>query len=437
VTGPGTGSSAGRDRGAAYSTPVPTETASRPELRCRLCETPLELTLVDLGSSPLCESFLAPEDLSRPEPFYPLHAMVCSECLLVQLDTVVDPVEIFGGEIAYFSSYSDTWVEHARVYAVEMAARLGLTDRSLVVEIASNDGYLLQHFVELGIPVLGIDPAKNVAEAARARGVETLVAFFGTLTAADLADAGRKAHLVVANNVIAQVPDLHDFVEGIRVILHRDGVATVEMPHVVRLIEERQFDTIYHEHYSYFSLHTLVRLFAEHDLQVFDVQELPSHGGSLRIFARHRRGDPEPAVAALLAREREGGYDRPEGYAGFADRVAEVRWSLLELLIGLRRAGKSVAGYGAPGKGNTLLNYCGIRTDLLEYTVDRNPGKHGKFLPGTRIPVHPTERIAETRPDYVLILPWNLTREIAEQLAYVRDWGGRLIVPIPEPAVLP
>jgi SAM-dependent methyltransferase len=414
---------------------LPTATVTTPT--CRLCEAPLRLSVVDLGASPLCESFLSADELAGPEPFYPLHAMVCGECALVQLDAVVDPREIFGGDIAYFSSYSDSWVEHARTYAARTAERLGLTGRSLVVELASNDGYLLQHFVALGIPVLGIDPAPNVAEAARARGVETLVAFFDTFTAARLVDAGRKADLVVANNVLAQVPALHDFVEGIRVLLRRGAVATAEVPHVVRLIEENQFDTIYHEHYSYFSLHTLVRLFGEHDLQVFDVEELPSHGGSLRIHARHGRGEREPAVDALLAREREGGYDRPEGYTGFADRVARLRWSLLELLIGLRRDGKRVVGYGAPGKGNTLLNYCGIRADLLEYTVDRNPGKHGTFLPGTRIPVHPTERIAETRPDYVLILPWNLTKEIAAQLAYVREWGGRLIVPIPEPAVLP
>jgi SAM-dependent methyltransferase len=404
---------------------------------CRLCDAPLRLTFVDLGASPLCESFLSAADLNRMEPFYPLHARLCEECLLVQLEVYVDEREIFGVEYAYFSAFSDSWVEHSRIYAERMVERLGLSERSLVLELASNDGYLLQHFVNLGIPSLGIDPAPNVAEAARARGVETLVEFFGAAVAADLAAGRGTADLIVANNVLAQVPDLHDFVEGMRIALAPGGVATIEVPHLLRLIEETQFDTIYHEHFSYFSLRTLVRLFDMHELQVFDVEELPSHGGSLRVFVRHRSGEALPSVTGLLARERAGGYDRPEGYAGFAEQVAGVRWRLLELLIDLRREGKRVVGYGAPGKGNTLLNYCGIRADLLEYTVDRNPGKQGKFLPGTRIPIHPPERIAETRPDYVLILPWNLTREIAAQLQYVRDWGGRLIVPIPVPEVLP
>jgi SAM-dependent methyltransferase len=387
--------------------------------------------------SPLCESFLAAEELNRMEPFYPLHVRICEECLLVQLETYVPAEEIFGGDYAYFSAYSDSWVEHARVYAEAMTERLGLAADSLVVELASNDGYLLQHFVRAGIPALGIDPAANVAEAARGRGVETLVDFFGEELAERLAGERGCADLIVANNVLAHVPDVNDFVAGIGALLAPEGVATIEVPHLVRLIEELQFDTIYHEHYSYFSLHTLVRLFAAHSLQVFDVEELPSHGGSLRVFVRHADGDgPEPVVEALLQREREGGYDTLEGYLGFGERVAETKWRLLELLIDLRRQGKRVSGYGAPGKGNTLLNYCGIRTDLLDYTVDRNPGKHGKFLPGTHIPIHPPEHIAETRPDYVLILPWNLKREIAAQLAYVRDWGARLIVPIPRPEVL-
>ena len=403
---------------------------------CRLCGGGLRHTFVDLGMSPLCESFLRAEDLNRMEAFYPLHVRICEECLLVQLETYVPADEIFGGDYAYFSAYSDSWVEHARRHAETMTERLGLHAGSLVVELASNDGYLLQHFVRAGIPALGIDPAANVAEAARERGVETMVEFFGEELAERLADKGRRADLIVANNVLAHVPDVNDFVAGIGVLLAPGGVATIEVPHLVRLIEELQFDTIYHEHYSYFSLHTLVRLFAEHGLQVFDVEELPSHGGSLRVFVRHPDAEPKPAVAALLERERAGGYDTLEGYRGFGERVAETKWRLLELLIDLRRSGKRIAGYGAPGKGNTLLNYCGIRTDLLDYTVDRNPGKHGKFLPGTHVPIHPPERISETRPDYVLILPWNLKREIAAQLAYVRDWGARLIVPIPEPEVL-
>jgi SAM-dependent methyltransferase len=412
-----------------------TTTTTQPA--CRLCGRGLRRTFVDLGMSPLCESFRPAEELNRMEPFYPLHVRICEDCLLVQLETYVPAEEIFGGDYAYFSAYSDSWVEHARVYADRMIGRLGLSGDSLVVELASNDGYLLQHFVRRGIPALGIDPARNVAEAARERGVETLVDFFGVELAERLVAERGPADLVVANNVVAHVPDVNDFVEGMRILLASEGVATIEVPHLVRLMEQNQFDTIYHEHYSYFSFHVLVRLFAEHGLQVFDVEELPSHGGSLRVFVRRPDGDAAESVDSLLEREREGGYDTLEGYEGFGERVAETKRRLLELLIGLRREGKQVVGYGAPGKGNTLLNYCGIRTDFLDYTVDRNPGKHGKFLPGTHIPIHPPERIAETRPDYVLILPWNLKREIAAQLEYVREWGARLVVPIPEPEVLP
>ena len=403
---------------------------------CRLCGAGLRHTVVDLGMSPLCETFLHADELNRMEPFYPLHVRLCEDCLLAQLEAYVDAGEIFR-EYAYFSSFSTSWVEHARRYAHDMIDRLDLTSSSLVVELASNDGYLLQHFLDRGIPTLGVDPAANVAAAARDRGVETLVEFFDARLAGRLAEQRRRADLVVANNVLAQVPSLNDFVEGIRLLLAPEGTATIEVPHLVRLIEGLQFDTIYHEHYSYFSFHSLVRLFERRELEVYDVEELPSHGGSLRVFVRHPTGGAGPAVEALLAAERDAGYADVEAYTGFGGRVAELKWGLLELLIGLRRTGAQIVGYGAPGKGNTLLNYCGIRTDLLEYTVDRNPAKHGRFLPGTHIPVHPTERIAETRPDYVLILPWNLRREISAQLDYVRDWGGRLIVPIPEPEVLP
>jgi SAM-dependent methyltransferase len=387
--------------------------------------------------SPLCEGFLGADELNAMEPFYPLHVRICDDCLLAQLETYVPAEEIFGGDYAYFSAYSDSWVEHARVYAEAMIDRLDLAGDSLVVELASNDGYLLQHFVRRGIPALGVDPARNVAEAARSRGVETLVDFFGAELADRLVGERGAADLVVANNVLAHVPDVNDFVGGIRSLLAPKGVATIEVPHLVRLIEGLQFDTIYHEHYSYFSFHTLVRLFREHALQVFDVQELPSHGGSLRMFVRHGDGEPEAAVERLLEGERNGRYDSVDGYEGFGERVAETKRRLLELLIALRADGKRIAGYGAPGKGNTLLNYCGIRTDFLDYTVDRNPGKHGKFLPGTHIPVHEPERLAETRPEYILVLPWNLKREIAAQLEYVREWGARLIVPIPVPEVLP
>jgi C-methyltransferase C-terminal domain/Putative zinc binding domain/Methyltransferase domain len=406
---------------------------------CRFCGELLRDTLVDLGKSPLCERFLSAEQLDEVEPFYPLHVWICAKCLLVQLPTYVPVDEIFT-EYAYFSAFSDDWVAHAARYVDLVTERFSLDERSLVMELASNDGYLLQHFVRKGIPALGVDPAANVAVAARDRGVETIVDFFDTRLARQLVAERRSADLVVANNVLAQIPELNDFVAGIEVVLAPHGVVTVEVPHLVKLIEGLQYDTIYHEHFSYFSLSTVALLFAAHGLEVFDVEELSSHGGSLRIFGK-RRGDElhptTPAVEAILAREREGGYDSTAGYRDFGERVAETKWRLLELLIGLRREGKRVAGYGAPGKGNTLLNYCGIRTDLVEFTVDRNPYKQGKFLPGTHIPISPPERIQEEQPDYILILPWNLEREITEQLAFVRDWGAKLIVPIPMPRIVP
>ena len=409
-----------------------------PGLACRLCGSTRQRTFVDLGKSPLCESFLAAEQLEEAEPFYPLHVRICEDCLLVQLPAYVPASDIFE-EYAYFSSYSDSWVAHAAAYADSVVQRLGLDENSLVLELASNDGYLLQHFVRRGIPALGIDPAANVAEAARDRGVETIVDFFDTRLAGRLVEEGRRADLVVANNVLAQVPELNDFVAGIELVLGLHGVATIEVPHLVRLIEGLQFDTIYHEHYSYFSLTTLDRLFTAHGLELFDVEELSTHGGSLRIYAK-RRGDGahelRPQVADLLERERLAGYAEPDGYAGFAGRVAETRWRLLELLIELRRQGKHVVGYGAPGKGNTLLNYCGVRSDLLEYTTDRNPHKQGKHLPGTQIPIYAPSRIDETMPDYILLLPWNLKEEIQMQLAHVQEWGAQLIVPIPRPEVL-
>jgi SAM-dependent methyltransferase len=404
---------------------------------CRICGFVLETTFVDLGMSPLCETFLTVDQLDQEEHFYPLHVRICDECLLVQLEDYVPPDEIFR-EYAYFSAYSDSWVEHARVYAESMIDRLGLGADSLVVELASNDGYLLQHFVQRSVPALGIDPAENVAEAARERGVETIVDFFDTDLARRLVADERRGDLIVANNVLAQVPALNDFVAGIEILLAPSGVATIEVPHLARLIEGLQFDTIYHEHFSYFSLTTMDRLFSAHGLEVFDVEELPSHGGSLRVYLQRRgAGRPTaPSVTRVLESERAAGYDSVDGYRDFGAKVAETKWFLLELLIRLRREGAQVVGYGAPGKGNTLLNYCGIRSDLLDYTVDRNPYKHGRFLPGTHIPIHPPEHIAETKPDYVLVLPWNLKREIAEQLAYVREWGGRLVVPIPEPEVV-
>ena len=405
---------------------------------CRICQAPLDQTFVDLGSSPPCESFLSAEQLNQVEHFYPLHVRICGACLLVQLEAYVPAEEIFT-EYAYFSSFSDSWVAHARAYTDMIVERLGLDESTLVLEVASNDGYLLQHFAERRIPTLGVDPAANVAEAARERGVETLVDFFDARVAGELAAEGRRPALVIANNVLAQVPELNDFVGGLELVLADHGVVTVEVPHLVRLVEGLQYDTIYHEHYSYFSLTTLVVLFERHGLEIFDAEELPSHCGSLRVYLK-RHGDDahqrSPRVDAVLAAEAEGGYDRLEGYAGFGRRVQESRWALLELLIRLRSAGKSVAGYGAPGKGNTLLNYCGIRTDLVGYTVDRNPYKQGKYLPGTHIPIYAPERLAETRPDYLLLLPWNLKREIMTQLSYAREWSARVIVPIPSAEVL-
>jgi SAM-dependent methyltransferase len=405
---------------------------------CRLCGAPLRGTFVDLGKSPLCESLLTAQQLDDVEPFYPLHVRICAECLLVQLEAYVPAEEIFR-DYVYYSSYSDSWVAHAAGYTEAVVERLRLDSSSLVVELASNDGYLLRHFIQRGIPALGIDPAANVAEAARELGVETIVAFFDSRLAGQLVADGRRPNLVVANNVLAQVPELNDFVAGIETVLAPDGVATIEVPHIVRLIEGLQFDTIYHEHYSYFSLTTLSRLFGDHGLEIYDVEELASHGGSLRVYLKRRDDDSHevtPAVADVLEREHVGGYDTVDGYADFSRRVEQVKWELLELLIGLRREGRQVVGYGAPGKGNTLLNYCGIRTDLLDYTVDRNPHKHGKHLPGTHIPIYAPSRIEETRPDYILVLPWNLKREIMEQLAHVQKWGAQLVVPIPRPEVL-
>jgi SAM-dependent methyltransferase len=387
----------------------------------------------DLGSSPLCESFLTADQLNQMEPFYPLRADVCERCWLVQLERHVAPEAIFT-EYAYFSSYSDSWVRHARDYAEAAAERLGLGPDSLVVELASNDGYLLQHFVALGVPVLGIEPARNVAEAAEARGVPTLTRFFDQALGAELARDGRQADLIAANNVLAQVPDLNSFVAGIVRLLKPGGVVTVEFPHLRRLLEGNQFDTIYHEHFSYFSLGTARRVFARHGLVLFDVEELPTHGGSLRIWGRHADGNGvvSDRVGELLAAELAAGLETAAPYAGFGERVAQTKRKLLEFLIAAKRDGATIAGYGAPGKGNTLLNYCGIRTDFLDYTVDRNPYKHGRFTPGTHIPIFPPERLAETRPDYILILPWNLKDEIIEQLAYSREWGARFVVPIPE-----
>jgi SAM-dependent methyltransferase len=406
---------------------------------CHFCSEPLQRTVVDLGMSPLCESYRTADQINHTEPFYPLHVWICERCYLVQVEEYVRPESIFT-EYAYFSSYSDSWLAHMRAYADMITARLALSADSKVVELGSNDGYLLQYFVAKGIPVLGVEPAGNVAQAAIARGVPTINKLFGRQTARDLVAEGVQADLVCAANVLAQVPDLNDFVGGIKLLLRPGGVVTVEFPHLMRLMAENQFDTIYHEHFSYFSFSTAERIFAAHRLTLFDVDELPTHGGSLRIYGRHAEDVSKPVgerATKLRAREASAGLERLDTYASFTEQVHETKRRLLEFLIGARRRGKRVAGYGAPGKGNTLLNYCGIRTDFIEYTVDRNPYKQGRFLPGTHIPIHPPDKIGETRPDYVLILPWNLKDEIMEQLAYIRSWGGQFVVPIPDVKVYP
>ncbi|MCB1989951.1 MAG: methyltransferase domain-containing protein [Geminicoccaceae bacterium] len=405
---------------------------------CRSCGLELVHEVLDLGMSPLCESFLRSDQLDRAEAFYPLKVLACAGCGLVQLREYVSPDEIFG-EYAYFSSFSESWVRHAAEYCRTMHGRLGLGGSSLVVELGSNDGYLLQHFGELGVPVLGIEPAANVAAAAEARGVPTRVAFFGTKVAGELLAEGRAADLIVGNNVLAQVPDLNDFVAGIALLLKPTGTATLEFPSLEQTIAGNQFDQVYHEHFSYFSLIAVEALVARHGLVVADVEELASHGGSLRVHLRQAReaSGIAPRVEALRARELAAGCADPARLAEFGSVVEATKRRLLSFLIEAREAGKRVVGYGAPGKGNTLLNYCGIRTDFLDYLVDRNPYKHGRFTPGTHIPIFPVERIAETRPDYLLILPWNLRREIVRQMApVIAPWGGRLVVPIPKLEVI-
>ncbi len=405
---------------------------------CRFCGSALGRPFLDLGMSPPCESFLPLEHLNRMEPFYPLQVYVCGTCFLVQLEEYMSPENIFR-EYAYFSSYADSWLQHARNYADEAVGRFGLGAGSFVVEVASNDGYLLQYFLRKGIPVLGIEPAVNVAQTALQKGVPTLTQFFGETLAREMAAAGRQPDLLIGNNVLAQVPDLNGFVEGMKILLKPRGVITMEFPHVLRLMEGNQFDTIYHEHFSYFSLMTVEKIFARHGLRIFDVEELSTHGGSLRIYACHGEGDHSsaPRLADLRGREQAAGLANRDTYFSFQDKVIKTKGKLLNLLIQARQQGRSIVGYGAPGKGNTLLNYCGIRTDFLDYVVDRNPYKHGKFTPGTHIPIYNVDKIKETRPDYVLILPWNFKDEIMRQMSYIRDWGGKFIVPIPEAKIWP
>jgi SAM-dependent methyltransferase len=404
---------------------------------CRFCGSDLRRTFVDLGLSPLCETYPAAADLNRGETYYPLHVYVCEKCWLVQLEEYENPEKIFT-EYAYFSSYSDSWLKHAENYCGKMVERLNLNERSFVVEVASNDGYLLQYFVQRNVPVLGIEPAANVAKVAVGKGVSTLVRFFGAELANELVVQGRSADLVLGNNVLAQVPDLNDFVEGLKVMLKPEGVLTLEFPHLLQLIRLNEFDTIYHEHFSYFSLLSTVKIMEAHGLRLFDVEELKSHGGSLRAYAckagsrTHVEGSN---VRKVIADEIRIGLDRVDGYESFAQQVKETKLALVDFLLSAAKEGKKVAGYGAPGKSATLLHYCGIGKDLIEYTVDRSPYKQGRFLPGNHIPIYHPDRIRETKPDYVVILPWNLKDEIMGQLEFVRQWGGRFVVPIPRVAV--
>jgi SAM-dependent methyltransferase len=410
------------------------QTATKP---CRFCGAALRRTFVDLGMSPLCETYPSAADLNRGEVYYPLHVYLCERCFLVQLEEYETPDNIFS-DYAYFSSYSDSWLKHAENYCDRMVRRFNLGRKSLVIEAASNDGYLLQYFVARNIPVLGIEPAANVAKVAVEKGVPTLVKFLGTQLAKELAAQGRCADLVLGNNVLAQVPDLNDFVEGLKILLKPEGVLTLEFPHLLRLIEHNEFDTIYHEHFSYFSMLSTMKIMEAHGMKAFDVEELPTHGGSLRVYAcradaqTHRL---DPKVSQLISAEEKAGLASVKGYEGFARQVRETKLALIEFLLGAARLGKRVAGYGAPGKSATLLHYCGIGKDLIEYTVDRSPYKQGRYLPGTHIPIYHPDRIRETKPDYIIILPWNLKDEIMEQLQYIREWGGQFVVPIPKVTV--
>jgi hypothetical protein len=412
---------------------------SIPMSRCRFCGSVLQHTFADLGMSPLANAYVEPYQLNQMEPFYPLHAYVCENCFLVQLEAFESPENIFG-DYAYFSSYSDTFLRHCKAYTDMIVARFGLDGRSQVVEVASNDGYLLQYFIEKEIPVLGIEPAANVAEVAVQKGIPTLVKFFGRETARELVSDGRCANLLVGNNVLAHVPDLNDFVGGMKILLEAGGVITMEFHHVMRLMAENQFDTIYHEHFSYFSFTTVREVFAAHGLALFDVEELPIHGGSLRIYACHEDDTSKIAsqrVTDLLAKEEAAGLTGLECYLSFAERVKEMKRKLLAFLVTAKEEGKTIAAYGAAAKGNTFLNYCGIGLDFVDYIVDRNPHKQGLFLPGTHIPIHHPDKIKETRPDYVLILPWNLKDEIMGQMAHIREWGGQFVLLIPQVKVFP
>ncbi|GAA0265961.1 hypothetical protein LNAOJCKE_2257 [Methylorubrum aminovorans] len=409
--------------------------------RCRFCDTPLQTSFANLGMSPISNDFVSLEHAQAMEPFYPLHAYVCEECFLVQLIDFEKAENMFSDEYSYFSSYSESWLRHAKAYAESMIERETLGPESLVIEIASNDGYLLQYFKQAGIPVLGIEPTANTARVAlKDRGIQSEIAFFGRATASRLVEKGFRADLMAANNVLAHVPDINDFVAGYQILLKPEGIANVEFPHLLSQIENRQFDTIYHEHFSYLSFTIARRIFATHGMRVFDVEELTTHGGSLRLSICHNTNVARPdtrRVENMLERELAAGLSDIATYRRFADEVVKIKCDLLDFLVTARRQGKSVVGYGAPAKGNTLFNYCGVGPELVEFTVDRSPHKIGRLLPGVRIPIRPPEAIFERRPDYVLIMPWNLKDEIMEQMAGVREWGGQFVTPIPTVQVHP
>ena len=404
-----------------------------PSKTCRFCDEILNKTFIDLGTSPLSNAYLTQEDLDKKEVFYPLHVKICEKCFLVQLPQYETPENIFS-DYAYFSSYSASWLQHASAYTEMMIERFGIDTKWNVVEIASNDGYLLQYFKNKNIPVLGIEPAENVACVAEAKGIPTQSVFFGKETAENLARDRGKANLLIGNNVLAHVPDLNDFVSGLKLLLAPQGIITIEFPHLLRLIEENQFDTIYHEHFSYFSLFTVQKIFAKHHLSLFDVEEVTVHGGSLRIFAKHADDQTKPVtsrVAEIIESEKRFGLDNINTYQHFSTKIEKLKFELLEFLLNAKKMGKKVAGYGAPAKGNTLLNFYGVYKDLLEFTVDKNPYKQNRYLPGTRIPVFHPNKLSEERPDYLLVLPWNLKNEIMEQVAHIKEWGGKFVLPIP------
>lgn len=403
-------------------------------LKCAFCENPLHQSFVDLGVGPLVDAYVKPDELQRMDPFFPLHVYVCDSCFLVQLPEATTPEELFG-DYPYFSSVSESWLEHAKRYVLQMIDRFGFDAGSRVIEIASNDGYLLQYFREKGVPVLGIEPARNVAAVASEKGIPTVAKFFGRATAREVLNNHGPADLLLGNNVMAHVPDRNDFVAGLKILLATDGVITMEFPHLMQMMRYNQFDTIFHEHFSYLSFVTVERIFRKHGLELFDVEELPTHGGSLRIYARHDNDPSKPVsdrVTDLLQRERDYGLEKPETYASFARKVKQTKLKLLEFLVPIKQQGKTIVGYGAPGKGVTLLNYCGIRSDFIDYIVDRSPYKQGLYMPGVRLPIESPEKVKETKPDYLLILPWNLKDEVVQQMAFIREWGGKFIVPIPE-----